>query len=476
MNRIEAIIDQTLAKGVLTQAEHDELMRLINHDGVVDEFETQQLSRLSGAIEQGKLRVVDTDRQKAKHDEIAEKERKAEARRQADEAEAQHALSIAQAVSAAIERGTMTQREHDRVMTRVHADGKIDPTEKKLLSTLFEAIQSGRLTLISDERDDIDTRRNIEEAKRCAVAQDEAQAILRLQKQQQKAVQTSMQTDPAETDAGPPEPQNSPAQTSAVPPPPVIQSAPAPQAEQTPTAAPENGELTLFMSRSKGRRTEGRSFELESERLLDIKLNGRAWIKSGAMVAYYGLVKFTREGIAQFGITKMLKKAMTGEGAMLTQATGQGNVYLADQGKKISLIELAGHSLVVNGKNILAFEDSVTWDITYLRQFAAVWAGGFFNVRLGGRGYAAITTHFDPLILRVTPLDPVMTDVNATVAWSGSLSPQIQTDVSASTFIGRTSGETFQMRFEGDGFVIIQPYEEFYAERELNIKDGSKKD
>ena len=53
-----------------------------------------------------------------------------------------------------------------------------------------------------------------------------------------------------------------------------------------------------------------------------------------------------------------------------------------------------------------------------------------------------------------------MTDPNATVAWSGNLTPEFKTDTSFRTFIGRQSGESFQMKFEGDGFVVIQPYEE----------------
>ena len=57
-----------------------------------------------------------------------------------------------------------------------------------------------------------------------------------------------------------------------------------------------------------------------------------------------------------------------------------------------------------------------------------------------------------------------MTDVHATVAWSGGLVPQIKTDVAMRSLIGRTSGESLQMRFEGDGFVIIQPYEELPTE------------
>ena len=50
------------------------------------------------------------------------------------------------------------------------------------------------------------------------------------------------------------------------------------------------------------------------------------------------------------------------------------------------------------------------------------------------------------------------------MAWSGTLEPQFKTDVSLKTFFGRGSGESIQMRFEGDGFVVIQPYEEVYLQ------------
>jgi uncharacterized protein (AIM24 family) len=60
----------------------------------------------------------------------------------------------------------------------------------------------------------------------------------------------------------------------------------------------------------------------------------------------------------------------------------------------------------------------------------------------------------------VTPQYPVLTDPNATIAWSGSLTPEFQTDVSLKTFFGRGSGESIQMRFQGEGFVVIQPFEE----------------
>ena len=40
-------------------------------------------------------------------------------------------------------------------------------------------------------------------------------------------------------------------------------------------------------------------FELESDRLLEINLEGQVWTKMGAMVAYAGQIKFTREGILE---------------------------------------------------------------------------------------------------------------------------------------------------------------------------------
>lgn len=205
-------------------------------------------------------------------------------------------------------------------------------------------------------------------------------------------------------------------------------------------------------------------FELESDRLLEINLDGQVWTKMGSMVAYVGEVKFTREGMLEHGVGKFLKRAVTGEGARLTKAEGKGRVYLADQGKKVSIINLQGETLFVNGNDILAFEDGIAWDIKLMRKVAGMMAGGLFNVKLAGQGMIAITTHYDPLTLRVTPQSPVTTDPNATVAWSGTLTPEFKTDISFKTFLGRGSGESIQMLFQGEGFVVIQPQEEVYLQ------------
>ena len=54
----------------------------------------------------------------------------------------------------------------------------------------------------------------------------------------------------------------------------------------------------------------------------------------------------------------------------------------------------------------------------------------------------------------------MFTDPNATVAWSEGVRTEIVADISFGTFIGRTSGETVQMKFSGNGWVVVQPYEE----------------
>ena len=222
--------------------------------------------------------------------------------------------------------------------------------------------------------------------------------------------------------------------------------------------------LNEFIVESAEKDLSPEPFELESPRMLEVRLDGMIWAKAGAMTARTGNVKFTRQGLLEQGIGTLLKKAISAEGMRLMKVEGQGRVYLADGGKKITLLRLSNETIFVNGNDVLAFEQGIDSKITMMRKIAGMMAGGLFNIRLSGSGIVAITSHYEPLTLRVTPQSgPVFTDPNATVAWSGTLSPEITTDISFSTLIGRTSGETVQMKFAGDGWVVVQPYEEVYA-------------
>lgn len=219
--------------------------------------------------------------------------------------------------------------------------------------------------------------------------------------------------------------------------------------------------LEQFLGQTRERDASEAPFELESPHLLEVRLDGLVWAKAGSMVARTGEIRFTRQGMLEQGLGNLLKKAISGEGMQLMKMEGRGRAYLADAGKKITLLRLAGESIVVNGNDVLATEATVENRITMMRRVAGMLSGGLFNVRLSGHGIVAITSHYEPLTLSVTSAGgAVFTDPNATVAWSGGLSPEIVTNISLGTLLGRGSGESIQLRFVGEGWVVVQPYEE----------------
>lgn len=224
-----------------------------------------------------------------------------------------------------------------------------------------------------------------------------------------------------------------------------------------------NYTIKEFIRQTKQDEQENDYFELETPRILEVNLKDLVWAKTGSMISYTGQIKFERERVLEHGVGQMFKKALTGEGTSLMKATGNGRLYLADQGKKITIFELNNESITVNGNDLLAFEPSIEWDIKLMRKMAGMMSGGLFNVNLQGTGRVAITSHYEPLTLLVRPGEPVITDPNATVAWSGDLTPEFRTDISFRTFLGRGSGESIQMEFSGEGFVIVQPFEEGLA-------------
>jgi len=198
------------------------------------------------------------------------------------------------------------------------------------------------------------------------------------------------------------------------------------------------------------------TFTHESAYTLEVDVEGSVTAKAGSMIAYEGDLSFTGTASAEGGITGMIKEAATGEDAPVMEVEGDGTLYLADQQKKIQVLRLgADDAITVNSEDILVFEPSVDFAVETMDSLAGAFAGGFTNVTLSGPGCVAITTHGDPLVLE----PPVSTDPSATVAWSG-VSPSIEIERNLSDMIGQESGERFQMNFDGDGFVVVQPYEE----------------
>src|ERR671919_593292 len=142
----------------------------------------------------------------------------------------------------------------------------------------------------------------------------------------------------------------------------------------------------------------GEAFTLQGPRLLKVELSATSVMaRNGAMVAYQGDVRFEHKG---GGLGRLLKKAATGESLRLMQATGSGELFLANQAMLVHVLRLHDDSLTVNGANILAFEAGIEWDITRVKGgTAGVLAGGLFNVNLKGTGMVALVSDGEPLRL-----------------------------------------------------------------------------
>lgn len=221
--------------------------------------------------------------------------------------------------------------------------------------------------------------------------------------------------------------------------------------------------LNSFLEETVQKEEKNNFFELENKYMLEINMeNQTVAIKKGAMVAYDGQIKFKREGMLDRGVGNLLKKAVSGEGVSMMKANGNGRIYVADNAKKIRILHLENESININGNDVLAHEEGLKYNIKLMKTIAGMMGGGLFQVHLEGTGYVAITTYGNPITLRVQPGKPIFTDPHATVAWSGNLTPSLKTDISFKTLLGRGSGESFQMQFEGDGWVIVQPFEEVY--------------
>ena len=200
------------------------------------------------------------------------------------------------------------------------------------------------------------------------------------------------------------------------------------------------------------------AFMLQNPRLLRVSLDQvTVHAKLGSMVAYQGDVSFRHAGTG--GLGRMLKKAVTGEGTTLMEVSGSGEVFLADRAQDVHLVYLENDELTVNGPNLLAFDSGIDWDIRRLSGGAAgALAGGLYNLALKGTGWVAILSDGPPVLLDVASA-PTFADAQAAITWSSGVQTSVKTDVNARTLIGRGSGETVQMAFTGDGWVLVQPSE-----------------
>lgn len=201
-------------------------------------------------------------------------------------------------------------------------------------------------------------------------------------------------------------------------------------------------------------------FSHHQKKMLKVMLHyGPVKARLGSMVAYQGDVRFEHAGSG--GASKWLKSKVTGEGLPVMDVTGNGELFLADAGQDVQILYLDNDMITCNGSSVLAFHSHMEWDIVRT-QGAGMMAGGLYNVVLKGTGYVALVTDGPPIVLDVTQA-PTFTDPQATVMWTSGVTTDVRTDIGLKTFIGKGSGESFQLAFGGQGHVMVQPAETVLA-------------
>jgi uncharacterized protein (AIM24 family) len=199
------------------------------------------------------------------------------------------------------------------------------------------------------------------------------------------------------------------------------------------------------------------AFALQNSKLLKVSLRDvTVQAKLGSMVAYQGEVKFEHAGSG--GMARLVKKMTTGEDVKFMKCTGSGELFLAEQAQDIHVLSLDNDQITCNGANLLAFDDGIDWDITRIEGAGGMLTGGMFNVSLKGTGSVALLSDGPPVLLDVGDM-PTFADPQAAITWSSGVRTSMKTDINVKTLIGRGSGESIQVAFEGTGWVLVQPSE-----------------
>lgn len=195
-----------------------------------------------------------------------------------------------------------------------------------------------------------------------------------------------------------------------------------------------------------GRKIEGasRTFTLHENGFLEINFARSVHVKRGTVSSYSGNLKFVAES-GLLGTT-----AQT-----LVKAVGQGKIFVYEKGRKTFLLDLNDEFIYVEGSNLLALEDSLTYRVEPI--YDASYQRKIDTVKIFGKGSLAISTSIEPLTLRVTREYPLSISSNALVAWTGNLIPTVVDDKSLETvMIENTEVGGFKIRFEGDGVVVSE--------------------
>jgi stress response protein SCP2/uncharacterized protein (AIM24 family) len=178
--------------------------------------------------------------------------------------------------------------------------------------------------------------------------------------------------------------------------------------------------------------------------------------RQGSMVLYQGKVDFSYKGA---GFAGRIVGNATGQEMQLMRCSGHGQVFLAENASHLHPIELQGDAICVSSENVLAFDETLQYEVRRVEGHG-IPGGALFTMQFQGTGTVVVKTRGTPVVLPVTPT--TFADCNAVVAWSAAS----QVIVSSQVRMRRNaypgdSGESVNLQFRGapGNFIVVQPYE-----------------
>ncbi|MGW4274400.1 AIM24 family protein, partial [Streptomyces seoulensis] len=223
-------------------------------------------------------------------------------------------------------------------------------------------------------------------------------------------------------------------------------------------AAPQGAGVAAALQKYKETPT-GRRWTPQNGKLIraDLGVGGQPVLaRQGSMVLYQGKVDFSYKGA---GFAGRVVGNATGQEMQLMRCTGQGQVFFAEESTHLHPVELQGDAICVSAENVLAFDESLQYEVRRIEGHG-IPGGALFTMQFQGTGTIVVKTHGTPVVLPVTPTTFV--DSNAVVAWSAAAQVIVSSQVRMrrNAYPGHTGeGVNLQFRAAPGNFVVVQPYE-----------------
>ncbi|MEU3658137.1 TerD family protein [Streptomyces sp. NPDC032940] len=230
----------------------------------------------------------------------------------------------------------------------------------------------------------------------------------------------------------------------------------APQAR--PQGAPQAPGVAAALQQYRETAT-GQRWTQQNKKLVRVDLGAEGQpvlARQGSMVLYQGKVDFSYKGA---GFAGRVVGNATGQEMQLMRCSGKGQVFLADNSAMLHPIELQGDAVCVSAENVLAFDESLQYEVRRIEGHG-IPGGALFTMQFQGTGTIVVKTHGVPVVLPVTPT--TFADCNAVVAWSAAAQVVVSSQVRMrrNAYAGDT-GESVNLQFRAapGNFVVVQPYE-----------------